>query len=95
MIAFLVFFALMIAFIVGCVCISMYLGASNGTEYPSRNRRPQFVSLHQEAVIRGRSAKGATPNVGMLECAWRVAAISLGVVGVVVVLVIAFLSTTL
>lgn len=94
MIAFFVFFALIIAFIVGCVCISMYLYKWNQTEY-----RPghQFVTLHQEALIRERSSKqrSGRSEIGMGECMRRVASISLGIVALIVVLVIAFFSVTL
>ena len=94
MIAFLVFLALMVAFIVACVCISMRLGASHSVEYPSRH---QIVSLHQEAFIEGRLDKQDQRrlDMGMGECVRRVIGLGLLVVGVVVVLVVLLIAIAL
>jgi len=98
MIAFLAFFALIIALIVGCVCISVRLHTQDGVAYSSGR---QFVTLHQEASIRGRShdrpgsrrhmersykQHRSRLDVGMAECALRFASVGLVVIAVVAVL---------
>jgi hypothetical protein len=89
MIAFLVFFTLMTAFIVGSVYISMHLYMRNWTIYLSER---QFVALSQEASIGGKPGKQGRSqfDIDMVECAWRFASIGLGVVAVIIVLVVAF-----
>jgi hypothetical protein len=89
MIAFLVFLALMIAFIVGCVRISMYLHSQKWAEYLSEH---QLVTLNQEASLGERSSKQRRdqPDVGMSECVQRVVGISVGIVGGIVLLTIVF-----
>jgi hypothetical protein len=93
MIAFLIFFALITAFIVGCVCISMRLYMRNCTVYLPKH---QFVTLSQEALIDERPGKQRRSqfDVEMVECAWRVVSISLGVVAVIIVLVVTFFTVT-
>ena len=89
MIAFLVFLALMIALIVGCVRTSMYLYSQKWTEYLSEH---QLVTLNQEASLGERASKlrRDQPDVGMSECMHRVVGISLGIVGGIVLLTILF-----
>jgi hypothetical protein len=94
MIAFLVFLAVMVAFIVGCVCISMYLSSSNAT---GCLQGQQLVTVSQVPFREERSYKQrrGKPDMGMNECARRVLSISLGIVIVMLVLVIAFFSIAL
>jgi hypothetical protein len=95
MIAFLVFLALMIAFIVGSACISMYLFRLNWTGYVQTRPR-QLVTLSQvasieEGVYRPRRSRLET---GMNQCVWRTVGISLALVTVVLFLIIAFFVNT-
>jgi hypothetical protein len=94
MIAFLVFFTLMIAFIVGSVCISMYLYARNWTAYLQGH---QFVTLSQEAFIEGRACKQQRSqfDVEMGECVRSIVGISLGIVTVLVLLIVIFFNIVL
>ena len=91
MIAFLVFFALMIACIVGGVWISMYLYKPSGTRYLPEQ---QLVTLSQEAFIEDRSYKPRRIKVdmGMRDCARRVGGISLGVATVMILLIVMFMN---
>jgi hypothetical protein len=83
MIAFLVFLALMIAFIVGCVYISMHL-------YTEKH---ELVTLGRGAVVR-RSYKRRRNayEIGMGECVRRVGSISLGVLAVMILLIVMFVN---
>ncbi len=94
MIAFLVFLALMIAFIVGCVCISMRFYLSKKTGYLQGR---QLVTMSQTAFIGERSSKQRRDKLdrGMNECALRVFGIGLGIVTVMLILIIAFFSVVL
>jgi hypothetical protein len=94
MIAFLVFLALMIAFIVGSVCVSMRFYLSKKTGYPQGR---QLVTMSQTAFIGERSSKQCRNKLdwGMNECAWRVCGISLGVVTVMLFLIITFFCVAL
>ena len=94
MIAFLVFCTLMIAFIVGSVCISMYLYSRHWTEYLQGH---QLVTLRQEGFIEERAYKQRRNqlDVGMGECVRNVVNISLGIVAVLVVLVVVFFNVVL
>ncbi len=95
MIAFLMFLVSMIAFIVGSVCISMHLFLVNGTGYL---QAPQLVALSQEEVLieerACREQESKLGDMGMGECARRVAGISLGIVAVILFIVIAFVAVT-
>lgn len=95
MIAFLIFFVSMIAFIVSSAYISMHLSLANGTEYPEE---PQLVTLSQEEVLIeervGKQREGWLGDMGMAECVGRVAAISLGIVAVVLFIIIVFVAVT-
>ena len=92
MIAFLIFVALMIACIVGSVCISMRLYLPDLMRYLQKH---QLVTLEQEALVGGRSGKQRKLDIRMDECVQRVSGISLIVVGIVLLLVIGFLSAVL
>jgi hypothetical protein len=94
MIEFLIFSALITAFIVGSVYISMYLYRRKWSIYLSER---QFVTLNQEASITERPARQRRIpfDEEMIECAWRVASISLAVMAVIIVLVIAFFTVKL
>jgi hypothetical protein len=89
MIAFLVFLAVMVAFIVGCVCISMSLSSSNAT---GCLQGQQLATVSQVPFVKERPYKQrrGQPDMGMSECALRVFGISLGIVIVMLVLVITF-----
>lgn len=94
MIAFLVFLALMIAFIVGSVCTSMYLYMRNWEGYPAEH---QFVTLNEEAFLEERFERQRRNQVdgGILECAPRVVGTSLGIIAVLVLLTILFFNVIL
>jgi hypothetical protein len=91
MIAFLAFIALMIAFIVGCVCISMYLYGRNLAGYSENHK---LVTLSQEAFVQGRSYKRRSnaSEIGIGECMRRVGSISLGVVTIMILLIVMFVN---
>lgn len=92
MIAFLIFLALMMAFLVGSACISMYLFLPNWTGYLQEH---QLVTLNQEASIEersGRRQKIEFSDMGMGACVRCVAGIGLGILAVMFVIVIMFAS---
>jgi predicted membrane protein len=95
MIAFLIFTVAMIAFIVGSAYVSMHLSLASGTEYPEA---PQLVTLSQEEVWTeervGKPREGWLGDMGMTECVRRVAAISLGIVAVMLFIIIVFVAVT-
>jgi len=89
MVAFLVFFGVMIAFIAGGVCISMYLYVSHRTEY-------EVVTLGQDTFlgeIEHYKLQRSQLDMGMKECAWRISGIALGIVTVILVVIVAFFNT--
>jgi hypothetical protein len=95
MIQFLIFLVSMVAFIVGSACISMHLFLANGTGYL---QTPQLVALSQEEVLIEERAcserESKLGDMGMGECARRVAGISLGIVAVMLFIIIAFVAVT-
>jgi hypothetical protein len=94
MIAFLVFLALMIACIIGCVCISMRFYSLKRTRCLQGR---QLVTLSQEAFIEERSRERCRgePEVHMNDYVWRVCGIALAIVTVMFVLVVAIFRVAL
>ena len=93
MIAFLVFLTVMAAFIVGSVCISMYLYKRSCTPYPAEH---QLVTLNQEAFLGTRPYKQRRGeyDMGMSRCVRNVVGVSLAIVAGMLVLILAFLNAS-
>jgi hypothetical protein len=89
MVPFLVFLVLLVALAVGYVWINLRLYRRNWTL-----QERQLVTLRHEAFLERRSSRlrGSRFSIGMGDCVWRVFCIVMTTLGVIIILVVAFIS---